>query len=153
MSTLPSPNATGSTKDVSLPNGCVCLRPPRSAPSTAGLQHQQRPVPRCGCGTSPSCRPSVQSSPGVLLPLNAPAGHWRLLSPPWFPAARVDVKQTKTFPVPQTQQHGGQQDEGGDSPPLLHFCEIPPGALHPALGSLAQGRHGAGRAGSEEPQK
>ncbi|PKU34151.1 rna-directed dna polymerase from mobile element jockey- hypothetical protein [Limosa lapponica baueri] len=32
--------------------------------------------------------------------------------------------------------------KGGDFTPVLHFCEIPPGVLHPALESSAQEGHG-----------
>lgn len=33
-----------------------------------------------------------------------------------------------------TKKDCGQQDEKGDSPPLLHSQETPPGVLHPPLG-------------------
>lgn len=38
-------------------------------------------------------------------------------------------------------------------PPLLHFCEAPPGVLPPAWGLLAQGRNGSFKAGPEDGHK
>jgi len=47
----------------------------------------------------------------------------------------------------------GQQVEGGDSAPLLHSGETPPGALRPALEPPAREGHGAVGAGPEEATK
>ena len=41
--------------------------------------------------------------------------------------------ESQLYPGLHKKQHG-QQVEGGDSPPLLHSRETPPGALCPALG-------------------
>jgi len=51
------------------------------------------------------------------------------------------------------QEKRGQQGEGGDSAPLLHSGETPPGVLHPALEPPAQQRHGPVGAGPEEATK
>jgi len=51
-----------------------------------------------------------------------------------------------------SKQHD-QQVEGGDSAPLLHFRETPPGVLHPALEPSAQERHGPVGAAPEEATK
>ena len=48
-------------------------------------------------------------------------------------------------PGPYAQQVGG-----GDSPPSLCCQEIPPGILHPGLGSSMQERHGHVKVGLEE---
>jgi len=56
------------------------------------------------------------------------------------------------YPGMHSQQHG-QQGEGGDSAPLLHSGETPPGVLCPALEPPAQDRHGAVGAGPEEATK
>jgi len=45
------------------------------------------------------------------------------------------------------------QGEGGDSAPLLHSGETPPGVLRPALEPSAQDRHGPVGAGLEEATK
>ena len=50
-------------------------------------------------------------------------------------------------------QKCGQQIKGGDSAPLIHSGEIPPGVLHPPLESSAQERHGPVGAGPEEATK
>jgi len=51
------------------------------------------------------------------------------------------------------QEKRGQQVEGGDSAPLLHSGETPPGVLCPALEPSAQEGHGAVGAASEEGNK
>jgi len=56
------------------------------------------------------------------------------------------------YPGLHQRQHG-QQAKGGDSAPLLHSGETPPGALHPALEHPAQERHGPVAAGPEEATK
>jgi len=48
------------------------------------------------------------------------------------------------------QKQHGQWVEGGDSAPLLHSGETPPGVLCPALEPLAQERHGPVGVGPEE---
>ncbi|KAK4826703.1 hypothetical protein QYF61_010918 [Mycteria americana] len=48
------------------------------------------------------------------------------------------------------QKKRGQQVEGGDSAPLLHSGETPPGVLRPALEASAQEGHGAVGVGPEE---
>jgi len=48
------------------------------------------------------------------------------------------------------QKQRGQQVKGGDSAPLLHSGEIPPGALGPALEPSAQERHGPVGVGPDE---
>jgi len=56
------------------------------------------------------------------------------------------------YPGLHQMQHG-QQVEGGDSAPLLHSRENPPGVLRPALEPSAQQRHGAVGVGPEEATK
>ncbi|PKU44161.1 hypothetical protein llap_5530 [Limosa lapponica baueri] len=51
------------------------------------------------------------------------------------------------------QKKHGLQVEGGDSAPLLHSHEIPPGVLCPAVEPSAQKRHGTVEAGPELGQK
>ncbi|XP_054074469.1 uncharacterized protein LOC128916587 isoform X1 [Rissa tridactyla] len=51
------------------------------------------------------------------------------------------------------QKQRGQQGEGGDAAPLLRSGETPPGVPHPALGPLAQKRHGPVGASPEEATK
>ena len=48
------------------------------------------------------------------------------------------------------QEKGVQQAKGGDSAPLLHSGENPPGVLSPALGPSAQERQGPIVLGPEE---
>lgn len=48
------------------------------------------------------------------------------------------------------QERCGQQVQGPVYVPLLHFCENPPGVLHPALGPSAQERCGPIGAGPAE---
>jgi len=48
---------------------------------------------------------------------------------------------------------GIQQGKGGDSAPLLHSGQTPPGVLHPALEPSVQEGHGAVGAGPEEATK
>jgi len=58
----------------------------------------------------------------------------------------------KPYPGLHQKQHG-QQADGGDSAPLLHSGETPPGVLHPALEPSAQERHGHVGVGPEEATK
>ena len=51
---------------------------------------------------------------------------------------------------PGLQKQHGQQVKGSDSAPLRCSRETPPGALHPALRSSVQERHGPVGAGPEE---
>ncbi|KAK4816544.1 hypothetical protein QYF61_017745 [Mycteria americana] len=51
------------------------------------------------------------------------------------------------------QKKRGQQVEGGDSAPLLHSGETPPGVLHPALEPSAQETHGSVGVDPEEGHK
>jgi len=51
------------------------------------------------------------------------------------------------------QEKHGQQDEGGDSAPLLRSGQTLPGVLRPALEPSAQEGHGADGAGPEESHK
>jgi len=51
------------------------------------------------------------------------------------------------------QEMHGQQVKGGDSAPLLHSGESPPGVLRPALELSAQERHGPVGVGPEEATK
>ncbi|RMC05159.1 hypothetical protein DUI87_18343 [Hirundo rustica rustica] len=71
--------------------------------------------------------------------------------------ALVDEKLPMSWHVHSSQhcpwlhpKQCGQQVKGGDSVPLLHCHETPPGALHPALGSPAQKGRGPVRMGPEE---
>jgi len=57
-------------------------------------------------------------------------------------------------PYPQLhQKQHGQQVEGGDSAPLFHSGETPPGVLHPALEPPAQEGHGPVGVSPEEATK
>jgi len=60
--------------------------------------------------------------------------------------------ESQPYPGLHAQQRG-QQVEGGDSAPLLHSGDIPPGVLRPALEPSAQDRPGPVRGGQEEATK
>jgi len=51
------------------------------------------------------------------------------------------------------QEKRGQQVKGGDSAPLLHSGETPPGVLRPALEPPPQKGHGPVVVGAEEGHK
>ena len=68
------------------------------------------------------------------------------------PAIHAHSPENQPYPGLHQKQHD-QQVEGGDSAPLLHSGETPPGVLRPALEPAAQERHGLGGAGPEEGYK
>lgn len=51
------------------------------------------------------------------------------------------------------QGKGDWQVEEGNSPQLLHYGEIPPGVLHPALGFPVKERHGPVAASAKSDQR
>jgi len=65
---------------------------------------------------------------------------------------RACSPEGQPYPGLHQKQHG-QQGEGGDSGPLLHSGETPPGVLCPALEPSAQDRHGPVGVGPEEATK
>jgi len=60
--------------------------------------------------------------------------------------------ESQLYPGLHPKQRG-QQVEGGDSAPLLHSGESPPGVRHPALEPSEQEGHGAVGARPEEATK